>query len=266
MSSLFAKYVAKRFLGESLQNNFGQDDPYFERVPATRLNGRPSKKGKKRRKALPPGISEHDGKVLTKVKRRAYYLDLSLCNCCGIRFGWSSLIGIIPGVGDIIDAMMAIMVMRTCAQIEGGLPADVRMKMYINIMLDFAVGLVPFVGDLADALFRANTRNAIVLEKHLRAKGAKALKAQGQAALAVDPTDPDEYDRQLREERGPPPPYTGPSTVSGARGAEGEAQGQAQSTHGQVSQSKKGGWFSGFGGKKKQPDVERGHGLQSGTT
>lgn len=114
MSSAVTKYIAKRFLGERLENNFGQEvrsshrhrhwqhltvvqDPYFETVPATRLNGRPSKKGKKRRKALPPGISEHDGKILTRVKRRAYFLDMSLCNCCGIRFGWSSLIGIIPG-------------------------------------------------------------------------------------------------------------------------------------------------------------------------
>jgi hypothetical protein len=71
-------------------------DPYFETVPATRLDGRPSKKSKKRRKALPPGISEHDGKVLTKVKRRAYRLDMSLFNCCGIRFGYSSVIGIFP--------------------------------------------------------------------------------------------------------------------------------------------------------------------------
>ncbi len=76
--------------------NFDQD-PYFEQVPATRLDGRPSSKTKKRRKALPAGISEHDGKVLTKVKRRAYRLDMSLFNCCGIRFGWGSVIGIIPG-------------------------------------------------------------------------------------------------------------------------------------------------------------------------
>jgi hypothetical protein len=72
-------------------------DPYFEQVPATRLDGRPSSKTKKVRKALPAGISEHDGKVLTKVKRRAYRLDMSLFNCCGLRFGWSSVIGIIPG-------------------------------------------------------------------------------------------------------------------------------------------------------------------------
>lgn len=71
-------------------------DPYFETVPATRLDGRPTKKVKKRRKALPPGISTKDGEVLTKVKRRAYRLDMSLFSLCGVRFGWSSVIGIVP--------------------------------------------------------------------------------------------------------------------------------------------------------------------------
>jgi hypothetical protein len=52
-------------------------------------------------------------------------------------------------LGDVVDAMMALMVMRTCDQIQGGLPADVRMKMYINIILDFGIGLVPFVGDVS---------------------------------------------------------------------------------------------------------------------
>jgi hypothetical protein len=45
---------------------------------------------------------------------------------------------------------MALMVLRTCEQVEGGLPADVKSKMYINIILDFGIGLVPFLGDLAD--------------------------------------------------------------------------------------------------------------------
>jgi len=187
-----------------MSNNFGTEDPYFETVPATRLDGRPSKKTKKRKKALPLGISEHDAKILTKVKRRAYRLDMSLFNCCGIRFGWSSVIGIIPFAGDAIDAFMAMMVYRTCQQVDGGLPSDVQAKMMFNICLDFGIGLIPFLGDIADAVFRANTRNAVVLEKFLRAKGAKALKNQGIATPPNDPTDPDEYDRQLREELGPP--------------------------------------------------------------
>jgi hypothetical protein len=131
--------------------------------------------------------------------------------------------------------------------------------MYFNIMVDFGIGLVPFLGDMADALFRANTRNAVVLEKHLRDKGAKALKAQGVSTPVTDPTDPDEFDRQLREEHGPPPPYSGDGqehTQSTQRQEPGSSQ--AQSTQAQVPETRGGGWFGGFGSKKKQPDLEAG--------
>ncbi|KUJ21951.1 PH domain-containing protein [Mollisia scopiformis] len=261
MTSVIAKYISKRVLGESLQNNFGKEDPYFETVPATRLDGRPSSKGKKRRKALPPGISEHDAKILTKVKRRAYRLDMSLFNCCGIRFGWSSVIGIIPAhsssIGDVIDAFMAMMVLRTCQQVEGGLPAAVKSKMMFNIVLDFGIGLVPFLGDIADALFRANTRNAVELEKYLRQKGAKALKAQGQNALPLDPTDPDEFDQMMRAEHGPPPQYTtGPSRQGTQAGHGRSEQAPPQPARPQPAANKGSGWL----GRSKQSDEERGQG------
>jgi hypothetical protein len=80
-------------------------DPYFETVPATRLKGKSRKKGKKLPKAIPPGISAHDAKVLTKVKRRAYRLDMSLFNFLGVQFGWGSLIGIIPGCVRLLHGM-----------------------------------------------------------------------------------------------------------------------------------------------------------------
>lgn len=236
-----------------MANNFGKDDPYFETVPATRLDGRPSSKGKKRRKALPPGISEHDAKILTKVKRRAYRLDMSLFNCCGIRFGWSSVIGIIPAIGDVIDAFMAMMVLRTCQQVEGGLPAAVKSKMMFNIVLDFGIGLVPFLGDIVDALFRANTRNAVELEKFLREKGAKALKAQGQRTPPLDPTDPDEFDRATRDELGPPPQYT--NAPQGSQGRSGyPTQAPAQPPRPEPAATQGSGWM----GRSKQRDLEQG--------
>lgn len=155
---------------------------------------------------------------------------------------------------------MALMVLRTCEQIQGGLPADVKSRMYINIVLDFGLGLVPFLGDLADAMYKANTRNAVVLEKHLRAKGAKALKAQGQRIPTIDPSDPDEFDRfEGAEVSGPPPPYdAGPATGQDTQRID---NGRGWTTPAPV-QEERGGWFSGLGSKKKQPDVERGTGRQ----
>ncbi|ENH73079.1 hypothetical protein FOC1_g10008574 [Fusarium oxysporum f. sp. cubense race 1] len=204
MASLVAKLVTKKILGETVQNKFGTEDPYFEDVPATRLDGTPTGKVKKRKKALPPGISENDGKVLTKVKRRAYRLDLALFSCCGIRFGWGSVLGLIPAIGDVLDMLLALLVMRTCMKIDGGLPTSVKSRMMFNIIIDFVVGIVPFAGDIADAAFRANTRNAALLEQHLREEGRKNLKKSGLPVPAIDPSDPEQFDRLQAQD---PPEY-----------------------------------------------------------
>jgi hypothetical protein len=44
--------------------------------------------------------------------------------------------------------------------------------MYSNLAFDFGIGLVPIVGDFADAWFKCNTRNNLLLEKFLRERGA----------------------------------------------------------------------------------------------
>ncbi|KAJ5335747.1 Protein of unknown function DUF4112 [Penicillium brevicompactum] len=118
----------------------------------------------------PPGLSKNDTTVLAKVKRRAYMLDYALFNLCGIHFGWGSVIGLVPLIGDFSDFLLATMVVRTCGKIDGGLPIALRLKMIGNIGLDLIIGLIPFIGDLADAIYKANTRNAHLLEAYLREK------------------------------------------------------------------------------------------------
>ena len=115
MASVAAKFVSKRVLNESTANKFGRyvsasshrkvakidsnlaQDPYFETVPATDLDGQPKRNGKtkKIKRRINPKIPKADAEVLTKVKRRAYRLDNAL-SICGIRFGWSSIIGFVP--------------------------------------------------------------------------------------------------------------------------------------------------------------------------
>lgn len=97
---------------------------------------------------------------------------------------------------------MALMVYKTCCKVEGGLPNGVKIQMMFNIIVDFVIGLVPFLGDMADALFRANTRNVILLEEHLREKGKKDLRKSGMPVPEVDPSSPIEYDRYKEEEHG----------------------------------------------------------------
>ncbi|TRX91748.1 hypothetical protein FHL15_007301 [Xylaria flabelliformis] len=257
------KLIQDKILKERLENKFGVDDPYFEQVPATRLNGTPNGKFKKVRKALPPGISAHDAEVLNKVKRRAYRLDMAFGSFLGIKFGWGSLIGLFPIFGDFADTFLGLLVIRTAKQIEGGLPLGLRLSMYFWLLVDLIIGLIPFVGDIADALVLANTRNAAALEAHLRQKGKKNLRASGQPVPASDPSDPVEFDRL----------HTDPATRESSKKSSSQHAPQASgvaSTHSPPSQpaparvhddrqSRSGGGFFGFGRKKSRPtDVETG--------
>ena len=175
MTSAVAKMISKRLLSESAQNKFGRDDPYFETIPATDLHGnlKPHSKPRRVKRTPNPLIPDPDREVLTKVKRRAYRLD----NCisfCGVKLGWSSILGFIPALGDFIDLFMALMVLNTAMKVSPGKDKDLlKGKMVMNIIIDFAIGLVPFLGDIADTFFRANTRNAIALEKMLNERVKK---------------------------------------------------------------------------------------------
>lgn len=114
MASLIGKALVKKTLKDTAQRNTNSQvcsypgmptipvsltrfqNPFEEEVPVYGRDGRPTGKVKKRKRPIPPEFSAHDGAILKKVRRRAYRLDMSLFNCCGIRFGWSSVIGIIP--------------------------------------------------------------------------------------------------------------------------------------------------------------------------
>jgi Domain of unknown function (DUF4112) len=54
--------------------------------------------------------------------------------------------------------------------------------MYTNLAIDFGIGLVPVLGDFADAWFKCNTRNNMLLERYLREKGQKHPVAPAPAA------------------------------------------------------------------------------------
>lgn len=60
---------------------------------------------------------------------------------------------------------------------EFGLPASVKLRMLCNVAFDFLIGLVPVIGDLLDIGFKANSRNAALLDRHLRERGNRAGEA-----------------------------------------------------------------------------------------
>ncbi len=129
---------------------------------------------------MPLGLSHNDQKILKSVRRRAYYLDLSL-SCCGFRFGWAGIIGLIPWIGDFFAAYLALLLLKKAQQIDGGLPSYIQTQMSANIAFDFGIGLIPIVGDIINIAYKANSRNCLLLESYLTHKHNKKHKHETSA-------------------------------------------------------------------------------------
>ncbi len=98
------------------------------------------------------------------------------------RFGLDALIGLIPGVGDVVGAGMSGFIILTAARM--GAPAPVLVRMVANVGIDSLIGAVPLAGDLFDVAWRANTRNAALLERHLAAP-AEAKRASAGVVVGL---------------------------------------------------------------------------------
>ena len=122
-------------------------------------------------------------------------------------FSFISTADISDSIGDCMDLLLAVMVIRTCSRVEGGLPPALYRRMVSNVVLDFVIGLVPFLGDIADALYKCNTRNVVLLEQHLRKKGQIASGTRPGMISQVDPSLPEEFDRNNSEDLDTPPDY-----------------------------------------------------------
>ena len=85
-----------------------------------------------------------------------------------VRFGFDALIGLIPGIGDVITTAISLYIVHEAHQL--GAPLHVIMRMLANVALDGFVGAVPLVGDAFDVMCRANRRNVRLLREWLAMK------------------------------------------------------------------------------------------------
>jgi hypothetical protein len=82
-----------------------------------------------------------------------------------VRVGLDSIVGLIPGVGDVVMMIASLHVAERLSRL--GLPVTVRLRMYANVLIDFAVGAIPVLGDIFDVAFKANVRNLTLARRHL---------------------------------------------------------------------------------------------------
>ncbi|GAA73965.1 hypothetical protein P20480_0422 [Pseudoalteromonas sp. BSi20480] len=81
------------------------------------------------------------------------------------RFGIEAVIGFVPVVGDVIGLILSSYVLFEAQKL--GISWHVKLRIIINMLIDFFVGSIPIFGDIFDAFFKANTRNTHILKKHI---------------------------------------------------------------------------------------------------
>lgn len=83
-----------------------------------------------------------------------------------IRFGLDPLIGLIPGLGDLIGGIASFVIIFAAWQ--RGLPRVTISRMLANNAIDTLLGTVPFVGDVFDVAWKANRKNLNLLQREAR--------------------------------------------------------------------------------------------------
>ena len=81
------------------------------------------------------------------------------------RIGLDGLLGLIPGVGDAVGALLSAYILYEAIRL--GAPRTVLLRMVANIGIDTVVGAIPVAGDIFDVAWKANKKNAALLHAYL---------------------------------------------------------------------------------------------------
>jgi Domain of unknown function (DUF4112) len=82
-----------------------------------------------------------------------------------VRFGLDGIIGLIPGLGDILAGLASCIIIL--AAWVRGVPYVTLVRMVVNLALDVVIGAIPLLGDAFDIAWKANRRNYRLLVQRL---------------------------------------------------------------------------------------------------
>lgn len=110
-------------------------------------------------------MSTSQAQRLLALRKFAQLLDSALV-LPGTRYriGLDPVLGLIPGVGDLVSPLFAIAILWQARDL--GIPRIVQLRMLVNVGIDALLGAVPVVGDLFDFVWKANDRNMALLEQY----------------------------------------------------------------------------------------------------
>jgi hypothetical protein len=111
----------------------------------------------------PAAVERHETR---HVRRLAWLLDdIIRIPGTNLRFGIDPLLGLLPGGGDLAGGVLSGYIILAAART--GAPPSVIARMGVNVIVDAVTGAVPLLGDLFDAGYKANRRNAALLQEYV---------------------------------------------------------------------------------------------------
>jgi hypothetical protein len=110
-------------------------------------------------------MRESDARTVAALRKWSVLLD-SAFRVPGTSFSFvlDPILGLIPWIGDLSTPLFSAVLLLHAVRMR--IPKIVQLRMLMNAAIDFAIGVVPVIGDVFDFGWKANVRNLALLERH----------------------------------------------------------------------------------------------------
>ncbi|KAF9972531.1 hypothetical protein BGZ73_004333 [Actinomortierella ambigua] len=111
----------------------------------------------------PPRTLAERERMYGRIRKLALWLD----NIPGlpVPIGLEAIVGLIPVFGDVIGTIAALY--QVYLSFLFGIPTFLLLRLLLNVVIDLVVGVIPWVGDALDVLYKSNIYNLQILEHWL---------------------------------------------------------------------------------------------------
>lgn len=103
-------------------------------------------------------------------------LDTKFEGPFGFRFGLDPILGLIPGIGDLITASLSLYIISQAAAM--GVSSATLVRMALNVAVENIIDMVPVLGNIFDFYWKANTKNIALIEMHLAHPHKETIKSR----------------------------------------------------------------------------------------